>query len=333
MTRATRNNLGLALLIGALVAVSPFTPNEWGPSVLAGAVVATGVFLWRRGQPSQAGAPSARVAMPSLAVWITAALFVALFAPTVAWLYRSWTTSIWINAHGIFVPFVMGYLGWLALRRDPAAGAEESSAWGFAFLGAGLGLTVLDSAIHTRYLGAAGLVLCLPGLSLLWLGPRRTRALAVPLLVGLFMIPIPNAVATQLYLRSLTTAAVEPLLFLLGYSAFRRGTAMELASGTFVISDACSGFATLYAAIAVAIVLGFYAPSVPRRVTVLVAAVPLALACNAVRVLLLLLLVDRFGSGLLDTPIHEASGLATFWAVLILLFLIADPGRVRRAAA
>ena len=89
-----------------------------------------------------------------------------------------WTRSIWDNGHGVFIPFIVAWLVYEQLKDEAPAG-PESSIWGFVFLIPGLGMLVLDTAIHTRLMAAAGLVVCLPGLSLLLLGARRTRALCV----------------------------------------------------------------------------------------------------------------------------------------------------------
>src|SRR5208283_669073 len=112
-------------------------------------------------------------------VWILLAILV--FAPTIYWLWQRWTMSVWNNVHGLFIPFIVAYFIREVLRSDQIVDAEQS-AWGFLFLIPGLGMIVLDSAIRTQLLAAFGMVVCLPGLSLLLLGSRRTKALGIVLL-------------------------------------------------------------------------------------------------------------------------------------------------------
>lgn len=328
MNRGTLQDLSLALAAGAVAAVSPLTSQEFGVSLATGIAVGGGLLAYRthrrrRGSLAEPD-PRSGLQVPPLSLWVCAAALVALLWPTLAWMYGQWTTSLWTNSHGVFVPLVMGYLGWLALREDPAPG-EHASPWGFAFAVPALVMVVLDASVRTYYLAAAGLVLLLPGLSLLVLGATRTRALAVTWLVGIFMIPVPDTPATHLYLRGATAAGVEPLLRGLGFPIVRDGTLIEIPSGIFLVSDACSGFATVYAAVGVAVVMSLYTRSHLRRAALLLSALPLALAANVVRVLILILLTHAFGSELLDTPIHEASGVATFWVVLLALWNIGDP--------
>jgi len=248
-------------------------------------------------------------------------LTLVLYLPTLRWMYSEWTGSIWVNAHGVFVPVAMAYLAYSRLRLDPSR-EPDSSPWGFAFLVPGLALTILDMATRTRYLAAVGLVLCLPGLCLLLLGARRTRDLVVPLLVGIFMVPIPDTPPTHLWLRDATAMGVEPLLSLVGMPVLRDGTLIEIPSGAFVVSNACSGFATLYASIGVALVLVLSTRSWTRRALVLLSVVPLAVACNVLRVVLLVLLTHYLGPEILHTPVHEASGVATFMIVIFALWTL-----------
>jgi len=325
-TRRIWQELGVAAALGAAVGASPLTGDDLGPKLATGLVTAGVLLGWRLRRPPTSRPPQAVLApsaRPSLPLWGVALLYLALVTPTLAWLYHRWTVSVWVNNHGIFVPILVAYLCWSTLREDPEPGREESSSWGFLWLALGIALLVVDSTVRTGYLSVLGLIVTLPGLSLLLLGARRTRALRVPLAITLLAIPIPNSYASDLYLRAATASAVEPLLHLLGIPAFRQGTVIQMSHNTFVVSNACSGFATLYAAMAVAIVLACYADRPWRRWLLLLAAPPLALAANIARVLLLVLLTDGLGTWVIRSPLHPGSGVATFLVILVGLFAIA----------
>jgi exosortase len=320
--------LALAVTAGVVFTVSPFTPNELAPAAAGGFVVGAGLLAWRL-RPSSAvwraaaeQAPPLRLAREALLSAGAFLVCVAAFAPTLQWMYLEWTRSVWSNEHGLFVPFVMAWLTRNALRDD--TGPAEASAWGFLPLGAGLALAVIDANAQTRYVGAAGLLLALLGLSLLLLGQRRTSALRVPLLIGIMLVPIPYTLGTPLALRTLTASLVLPLLHGIGLTAMREGTQLILPRQTFMVADACSGVATLYASLAAALVLAALSASHWRRALLILSAPALAVAANVVRVALLVLLVQTFGNRLLDTPIHEASGVATFFGVLVALLAIAN---------
>ena len=320
--------------VGALFTASPLTGDELPRAALAGFAVAVTVFAFRNraGLPQeqdveQAVARSAVRELP-LTLWLAVPLWVLVFWPTLEWLWHHWTSSIWTNDHGVFMPPIIALLTYFTLRDDPD-GEPAESAWGFAWLAAALAVGLTDAVLRSGYLGALALIASLPGLSLLLLGARRTRRLAVPLALGLLMVPVPAAIATNVGLRHLTASGVEPLLHALGYSAFRNGTVIQLAGGTntFVVADECSGIATLYAGVSVAIVLACYARSHGKRLALLTAAVPLAVGANIVRVLALIVMSSGLGHWIMESPIHPLTGVATFAIVVGGLLLVAgrDP--------
>ena len=319
--------LALAAIAGLVFAASPFTPNERGPAAAGGLIVGLALLAWRlrRDSPVWQEPIGARrsIGLETLLGAGSLLLCLAVFAPTLQWMYREWTVSVWINDHGLFMPFAMAWLAHRKLRDDPGQG-RESSAWGFLPLCAGLALAVLDANARTRYLAALGLLLALAGLSLLLLGPRRTWAIRTPLLLGVFLLPIPYSLAAPLGLRTFTAKGVLQLLHVLDYSALREGTLIHMPpSHNFVVADACSGANTLWAGLAMALVLAVTNPSPWRRGALLLSAPLLAIGANVLRVTLLVLLTSWLGTQLLDTPIHEATGVATFLGVLLPLIGIA----------
>jgi len=280
---------------------------------------------------SDLAAASEEAHVPLLA-GLSLLFFAAVFAPTLQWLYGNWTGSVWINTHGLFIPPVMAFMAYEILKRDKVKQAE-SSPWGFALLVPGLLIVILDSAMQTHYFAVVGLVLCLPGLSLLLLGARRTRLLAFPLFLGVFMIPVPGTFDSTLFLREMTAVGAEKLLHMQGFTVIRTDTVLELPWGTVAIAKACSGLSTLYSAITVASILIYYSQTRRRKLIILALTVPLALGANVIRALVLVMLSQNFGPAILDTQLHEASGVATFAVVLVVLYMISDmPRRARRPA-
>jgi len=178
-------------------------------------------------------------------------------------------------------------------------------------------------------------VIALPGLSLLFLGPARTKAIVFPLALTAFALPIPLALTEPVHmvLRQIATAACAFALPLLGVPVFAEGTTLHLAATPVQISDACSGFSTLYASIAVAYLTAYSTPGWGRKLLILAAAAPIAVAANAARVVLLVVLVAWRGPEILDTFIHPLSGMLTFAVALPVIFSLGKPPKpVERTA-
>ena len=248
-------------------------------------------------------------------------LLTLLFAPTIAWLFDRWTMGVWHNGHGILITAVVIYLVWGELQKNNKL-AKSANPWGFAILIPALSLHMLDTGIHSQLLSAAALFLSLPGLSLLFLGTKRTKAILFPLSMLMFTLPIPLAFTESIHLalRHIATDSVGWLLLRFGISSFTSGTLIEIPNGSLQVSDACSGFSTLYATITVAILTAYFCPNIIRRIVILCIAIPLAIGVNVVRVFVLTMLVHWIGLDILATSAHEISGLLTFVIALPVIF-------------
>ncbi|MCB1874098.1 MAG: exosortase/archaeosortase family protein [Chromatiaceae bacterium] len=264
-------------------------------------------------------------------VWVVAILLGVLFAPTLLWLWDRWTLSVWNNGHGILITLVVSYLIWGELRKRIEL-PKSSNPWGFAILIPALLLHMLDTGINSQLLAAASLFIALPGLSLLFLGTERTKTILFPLSTLFLTLPIPLFLTESIHLllRYIATDSVAWLLPFFGVPVYSTGTLLQIPNGSLQVADACSGFSTLYATITVAILTAYFCPAVQRRVLVLLIAVPLAIAVNIVRVLLLTLLVHWVGLDVLATSAHEISGLATFAVALPIVFWLGNPPAAAR---
>lgn len=257
---------------------------------------------------------------------LTGVELVLLFAPTVVWLFDRWTISVWQNAHGIFIPPLSLWLAHVELRKNRHL-PLEGSRLGFAFLLPALALHAVDAGLHTQLLSAVALFLTLPGLALLLFGIPRTRVIAFPLAFLVFAIPIPLALADplNLLLRQLAANATADILPRVGIVALLEGTTIQTPTGGVVVGDGCSGFSTLYAAMAVACWVAYTTTSPWRRAIVLLAAAPVAIASNVLRVVVLTLIVASGRGWLLDTFVHPLSGMLTFALAIPVLFWLGGP--------
>lgn len=296
-------------------------PHESLANVAAAApptVAATRVH--RPDAVDQAASPAAVLAL--------IALLALVYGPTAVWLYQRWTMNVWQNAHGAMVLPVASWLMWQELRPTWKAG-PASSPWGWLFVIPALALHVLDQGMQTQLLSAVSIVILLPGLSLLLLGAARTRRIAFPLAFVALMLPIPLAATERLHLllRNVAAGASALLVPLFGIPVMKIGTTLHMPNASLLVADACSGFSTLYAAGAVALLTMFLSASTSRCVLVALLFAPIAIAVNIVRVALLCVLVYFQGTDVLATSLHELSGILTFLIALPIIFWLGGPAR------
>ena len=268
-----------------------------------------------------------RAASPALVAGVVV-LLALVYGPTAAWLVDRWTMSIWHNAHGALVLPVACWLMWQELKPTWRLGPASSAA-GWFFVVPALLLHILDQGMQTQLLSAVSFVLLLPGLSLLFLGAARTRRIAFPLLFVALMLPIPLAVTERLHLvlRQIAAHACEVLVPMLGIPVMRVETTLHTPNASLLVADACSGFSTLYAAGAVALLTMYLSASNVRRALVGILFAPIAIVVNVVRVALLVVLVYWQGTDVLATSLHELSGIVTFLIALPVIFWIGGPAR------
>jgi len=250
-------------------------------------------------------------------------LLLILYLPTLLWLWGRWTMSVWQNGHGILVSALVIYLIGRELQRLKDL-PSRANGWGFIILIPSLLLYMLDTGINTQLLSSLAMISSFVGLSLLFLGGVKTKAILFPLLSLILTLPIPLVFTETMHLmlRHIATKSVAFLLSQMGIPVFSSGTVLEIEGGTLMVADACSGFATLYAAITIAILTAYFCNSSKRRIILLLIAAPLAVAVNIIRVLVLALLVNYYGLNILATSAHELSGLLTFMVALPILFII-----------
>jgi exosortase len=273
--------------------------------------------------PAGAESPASRASL-----WLVLAGMLAVFAPTLVWLWGRWTMSVWHNAHGLLLVPVVAYFvreELTALRHLP----RSSNAWGFAILLPALALHAIDAGMHTELLSAAALVLALPGLALLMLGTPRAKAIMVPLMFLALALPIPLSFTERIHLvlRHIAANATASIVPMFGVPVYVEGTTLNTAHGALEVADACSGFSTLYAAVAVALLTAYQSASPTRRALVLLGAAPIAIAANVLRVALLVLLVAWRGGEILETFVHPLSGIMTFALALPIIFWLGGEQR------
>jgi exosortase len=325
-----QKDLAWGALLGFLFAVSPLSSASRVIASVVGGVFFAGFVVGFRGiarrrAPALLSPPmeSALFARPTLPVWGLLAATLLVFLPTLHWLYGQYTVTVWRNAHGLFLPVIVVVLARSRLRRDPSP-AEASSAWGTPLIVLGALLAVLDAGVRSGFLGAIGLLVALLGLSFLLLGAARTRLIAFPLALCVFLLPLPEELPNPLWLPSGTAFMVEQYFGWLGIPSARLQTYFKLSVGFFNVSTNCSGLSAFYAASLLSLILVSTTRSWGRRALILLSVWPMTVLINGVRGAVLIGLCNRYGLGISDTAIHGISGILTVMALLCALLALAD---------
>jgi len=249
-------------------------------------------------------------------------LLVVIWIPGLLALVEVWS-RVEYASHGFLVPVVALWAA--TAHREALAQIEPRPLPGGRLLLAALAPIYLAALVlgNPTLIGVVAVatvvvaVLALRGLA--WV-----RVLRFSLAYLLFMVPLPLSwvmpviVKLQLWISQL---AVE-LLQLQGVAIYREGNVLALPGGVeLFVAEACSGITSLITLIPIGVFIAYFTDVVLwRRVALVVAVIPIALAGNLLRVMLTVWLSIEVSVEFATTgPLHEWAGVLTYVIGCLLL--------------
>lgn len=251
------------------------------------------------------------------------ALLLWLYLPTLEHLVQQW----WHDpnfSHGFFVPLFTAFILWHDRNRLRAVPLRPR--WsGLGVLLIGLCALIVGQMGAEIFLSRISLLIVLAGLVILFLGWSFFRAVLFPWAVLALMIPIPELVFSQITfpLQLLASKVASTTLPWLGVPVLREGNVIVLPAMALEVADACSGIRSLMTLATLAIIYGYLMErSVPVRVFLALAAIPIAVAANSFRIIGTGLLVQYWDPDKAEGFFHEFQGWLIFVASLVMLYLL-----------
>jgi exosortase len=227
-------------------------------------------------------------------------------------------------SHGFLVPPFAAYLVWE--KRESLRGIKIAPCWsGIAIIVFALVVLLLGVYGSELFLSRVSLIILLAGLVLCFGGRQFLKELRFALLVLLLAIPIPAIVFNQITfpLQLLASKLASALLPLFGVPVLREGNIIELPLMKLEVAEACSGIRSLMSLFTLAVFYGYFLErSNWRRVALVVASIPIAIAANAVRILGTGLCVQYWDPDKALGFFHEFSGWVIFLVSLVCLYAV-----------
>jgi exosortase len=259
---------------------------------------------------------------------VTALAFVVLFAKPAAMLAKDW----WTNpeaGHGLLLfPVAL----WLAWRSGLVAERRPNFWLGVLVLIGAVLLRAVSELASERYTMRLSMVIALGGLVLCYWGRSQLRQWWLPMLLLALSVPLPELITSGLALPlQFRASRMGAALLEWRHVPVRlSGNILEIPGHRLFVTEACSGLRSLTALLSVSVLTaGLWLQSSVMRALLVVAAIPVAIALNGVRVFLtgfLVFFVDpKMGEGFL----HLTEGWLLF---LVSLCLIGVTTLIFRAA-
>jgi exosortase len=234
--------------------------------------------------------------------------------------------SQWWNdpdfSHGFFIPMFSGLVIW-RMRRQLLS-LNPAPSWSGLLIVAGALITLVVGVLGAElFLSRSSLLLILAGLVVLFFGWRVFGVTLFPWVVLFLMIPIPAILYNQLTfpLQFLASKFATGLLSLAGVPVLREGNVIRLPAMSLEVVEACSGIRSLISLTSLAVVFAYFLEvRIWKRVALVIAAIPIAVAANGLRIMGTGLLVQYWDPDKAQGFFHEFSGWVIFLFSLIMLY-------------
>ena len=265
---------------------------------------------------------------PARPLWILPA---GAMLALVAFLYHGILANLvgdWWNdpnfSHGFFVPAFSLFVLWQQ-RAELAKIEGKPSWWGSFFVAGALGMLIVGSLGAEFFLARTSFVVLLGGLVIQFFGWQVFRAVLFPWVVLFLMIPIPAIIFNQITfpLQLLASRLATVLLTLFGVPVLREGNVIQLPIMSLEVAEACSGIRSLVSLTTLAVIYGYFIETrTSRRIWMMIFAVPIAVAANAMRVMGTGLVAQYWDPHKAEGFFHEFSGWIIFILSLGMLLLV-----------
>ncbi len=268
------------------------------------------------------GVSAPRFSFLSLALaFVGLALFVGLFLGQVTELAHIWNVDD-NYSHGFLVPFLSAYLAWDVARRQSGPG-RGSVAGGLLWVGIGTLFHCWALVVGWPTVDFVALTTILYGTAVLVGGRLWAGGFAFPLLFLVFMFPLPPAVtdALAVWLQGVVGNAAAGVLGLF-VPVYHSGNVLEVSGQRLEVGEACSGLRQLIAFVALALLVAHRGGrSGAFKTAIVLAALPVAVAANLMRVLLMTVLSVQLGSAWISEKETLALGISyhTAWGLLTMV--------------
>ena len=272
---------------------------------------------------------TAPVRDPVAAPWRSAPVLLA--ALTGLMMLATWEALAWMAtddwsteeySHCWLIPPIALFI--LATRARDLAAVPWTRSWsGVTLALAGLLMTLLGNLSAVYTITQYGFIVTLWGVILAMIGPRAVRIIWPALVYLVFMVPLPDFLQVQLtaQLQLVSSILGVAVIRLAGLAVYLEGNVIDLGNYRLAVAEACSGLRYLFPLMS----FGFLCAAIfvaPRwqRVVVFLSTIPITVLMNSVRIGVIGILVNFWGTEMAEGFIHFFEGWVVFMLCVSILF-------------
>ena len=247
----------------------------------------------------------------------------ALVFPTMLGVAKySWSTEQ--GGHGPIVLVTGLWLLWREHKAHPVAKRAGRPSYGVLTVGLCLTIYILARITGILEIEAFAMYGALISGAYLLFGGKLIRSIWFPLVYLAFTLPPPDTVVAAITqpIKILISQTAVSLLHFLGYPVANSGVTIQIGQYQLLVAAACAGLNSIVTLGALCL---FYVYLRHRSnpiafLVVSLAAIPVAMFSNFIRVLALVLITYHFGESAAQGFVHDFAGLLMFAVALFSIF-------------
>ncbi len=240
------------------------------------------------------------------------------------WIYSAWNGETDYE-HGLLFPVVIA--GLIIYRlKDLKLAVTHGSSWGLFWMGVGVLLYIGGYRTLQPRIAMGSLPFILWGSAMFLWGWKVAKILMFPLFFFWLAIPLPSFQQATTHLQLLATSLAHHGSGLLGVETVVEGTKVLPVKGNWKpldIATGCSGIRSLMALLMISAAWAYIAKmAFWKRVLLFLAAFPLAILGNALRVISIFVIAEYGDAKWAAGTWHDWSGLLLFYPFSLMLLLV-----------
>ncbi|MBK5928843.1 VPLPA-CTERM-specific exosortase XrtD [Rhodobaculum claviforme] len=259
--------------------------------------------------------------------WLVLAVLSAgvIFQDGLRELLRAWQVPEY--SHGPLIPILSAFLFLRHLKDVPVRTGPVDDRWpGVLLMVLALLFAVAGSMIEIGDIVAYGLILWVGALLLIAFGWRDGWPFWPAVLHLVFMLPLPGAVyyGVSIWLQGVSSELGVAILHMLRVPVYLEGNIIDLGEYRLHVAEACSGLRYLFPIMSFSYIFAtLYQGPVWHKAALLLAAAPITVVLNSVRIAIAGVIVQHWGVGWVEGFTHFFEGWVIFLTSVGLLFLMA----------
>jgi len=230
-------------------------------------------------------------------------------------------------SHGPLIPILSGLLFLRQLKEYPELPGEKRDRWpGVVVIFFALMMGTLGKLANISDIVAYATILWVGGVLLVSFGWKTGKHFWPPVLHLVYMLPLPGVLYFKLTngLQLISSELGVWFLQLMSVPVYLEGNIIDLGVLRLHVADACSGLRYLFPIMSFSYIFAvLYRGPIWHKAVLLLAAAPITILMNSVRIAIAGVIANRYGVEWLEGFTHFFEGWVIFITCIVLLFLLA----------